>query len=100
MRGSETHSEKKAGKEVIQNEMACIPSKERVSSSTLDKTVLASLYESQRERREMSEQEEEVVRHLYCFSYNPPDDKSGSKHITPTYTEQLITQCTGAREVT
>lgn len=77
------HSEKKAGNGVIQNEMACIPSKERVSSITLDKIVLASLYESQRERerREMSEQEEEVVRHPYCFSYNPPNDKSGSKAL-------------------
>lgn len=43
MRGSEAHDEKKAGGGVIQNEIVCIPTKERVSSFSLGKIVLASL---------------------------------------------------------
>lgn len=60
-------------------------SKERVSSICLDKIVLASLYESKRERRAMSEQEEEVVRHPHCFSYYPAKWQIWEKSTSPTY---------------
>lgn len=66
-------------------------SKERVSSICQDKIVLASLYESkrerERERRAMSEQEEEVVRQPHCFSYYPPKWQIWEKSTSPTYTE-------------
>lgn len=52
-----------------------------------------------RERREMSEQEEEVVGTPIVSVIIHQMTNLGAKHITPTYTEQLFTQCTGATVV-